>query len=239
MESTTGRRFLIGFVVPAAVAALLGVVLLSVESSAMLQLGAAAGLLCWSALLVHDARRTGTPVPLAAVAVLLCVVPVVIFVVGFVVGATSSEAAGTWIARASLAGLMSAGLAVLMGLLLPSHRRLAKVACVLVVVLPRGTRAPVVAEARNRGPYSRCSYLRGSLRCGRSTARPHAVRSFSVAFYDGLLRERATQAPSPGVEGGRVMTEKCYDDRGWVAYDHGPYYKLRGRQHHLEHGRRS
>ncbi len=46
----------------------------------------------------------------------------------------------------------------------------------------------------------------------------------SVTFYDGLLRERATQAPAPGVNGGRVMTEKWYDDRGALAYDHGPYY---------------
>lgn len=67
-----------------------------------------------------------------------------------------------------------------------------------------------------------------------STTAPNAVTTetinasggytTSVAFFDGLLRERATQAPSPGVDGGRVMTEKWYDDRGWLAYDHGPYY---------------
>ncbi|MGQ2912608.1 hypothetical protein [Aeromicrobium sp.] len=43
---------------------------------------------------------------------------------------------------------MSAGLAVLMGLLLPSHRRLAKVACVLVVVLPVVSTVPLVLLAQ-------------------------------------------------------------------------------------------
>ncbi|MGJ9423869.1 RHS repeat-associated core domain-containing protein, partial [Aeromicrobium sp. CF3.5] len=67
-----------------------------------------------------------------------------------------------------------------------------------------------------------------------STTEPNAVTSErlnaaeeyvkTVAFYDGLMRERSTQSPSPGVDGGRIITEKWYDDRGFVAYDMGPYY---------------
>lgn len=46
----------------------------------------------------------------------------------------------------------------------------------------------------------------------------------SVSFYDGLMRERGTQVSSPGTDGGRVITEKIYDDRGWVSSSRGPYY---------------
>ncbi|MGJ9414370.1 RHS repeat domain-containing protein, partial [Aeromicrobium sp. CF4.19] len=46
----------------------------------------------------------------------------------------------------------------------------------------------------------------------------------SVAFYDGLMRERGTQSPSANDAGGRVITETRYDDRGWVSAKMGPYY---------------
>lgn len=46
----------------------------------------------------------------------------------------------------------------------------------------------------------------------------------SVAFYDGFLRERSSQSPSPGPSGGREITDKSYDDHGWVTSDRGPYF---------------
>lgn len=46
----------------------------------------------------------------------------------------------------------------------------------------------------------------------------------SVAFYDGLLRDRSTQTLSPGNLGGRAITDKRYDDHGWVSSDFGPYF---------------
>lgn len=46
----------------------------------------------------------------------------------------------------------------------------------------------------------------------------------SLAFYDGLMRERETQSPAAGPNGGRLITEKTYDDRGWLRHDRGPYF---------------
>ncbi|MEU3743229.1 polymorphic toxin-type HINT domain-containing protein [Streptomyces sp. NPDC032198] len=44
----------------------------------------------------------------------------------------------------------------------------------------------------------------------------------SYALYDGFLRERQTQAPGP--EGGRVLTDVFYDERGLAAKTFAPYY---------------
>ncbi|WP_187271814.1 RHS repeat domain-containing protein [Aeromicrobium terrae] len=59
-----------------------------------------------------------------------------------------------------------------------------------------------------------------------STERLNAKENYvkSVAFYDGLMRERSTQTPSAGVDGGRLITDKIYDDRGWVLSSRGPYF---------------
>lgn len=46
----------------------------------------------------------------------------------------------------------------------------------------------------------------------------------SVAFYDGFLRERSTQTPSPGPSGGRQITDTRYDDHGWATSNRGPYF---------------
>ncbi|MGJ9422939.1 RHS repeat-associated core domain-containing protein [Aeromicrobium sp. CF3.5] len=46
----------------------------------------------------------------------------------------------------------------------------------------------------------------------------------SVAFFDGLMRDRSTQSPSANVDGGRLVSETTYDDRGWVSSKMGPYY---------------
>lgn len=63
-----------------------------------------------------------------------------------------------------------------------------------------------------------------------TTERLNATEGYvkSVAFYDGLMRERSTQTPSPGVDGGRLITEKLYDDRGWVRSERGPYFNSAG-----------
>lgn len=59
-----------------------------------------------------------------------------------------------------------------------------------------------------------------------TTERLNAAQEYvaTVAFYDGLMRERSTQKASPSADGGRVITEKIYDDRGWVSSSRGPYY---------------
>ncbi|MFC8536777.1 RHS repeat domain-containing protein [Streptomyces sp. NPDC057249] len=42
-------------------------------------------------------------------------------------------------------------------------------------------------------------------------------------IYDGLLRERETQAPATGTQD-RIVTETMYDTRGWAWQSLGPYY---------------
>ncbi|MEV5439524.1 polymorphic toxin-type HINT domain-containing protein [Streptomyces sp. NPDC052682] len=44
----------------------------------------------------------------------------------------------------------------------------------------------------------------------------------SYALYDGLLRARQTQDIGP--DGGRLITDKFYDERGLVAKEYAPYY---------------
>ncbi|MEW2309113.1 RHS repeat-associated core domain-containing protein [Streptomyces sp. NPDC006864] len=45
----------------------------------------------------------------------------------------------------------------------------------------------------------------------------------TYALYDGLLRERQTQAPATGTQD-RIMTETHYDTRGWAWQTYAPYY---------------
>uniref|UniRef100_UPI00374CEA8F polymorphic toxin-type HINT domain-containing protein n=1 Tax=Streptomyces asiaticus TaxID=114695 RepID=UPI00374CEA8F len=44
----------------------------------------------------------------------------------------------------------------------------------------------------------------------------------SYTLYDGLLRARQTQAPGP--QGGRIITDTFYDERGLTAKTFAPYY---------------
>ncbi|WP_327122538.1 MULTISPECIES: hypothetical protein [unclassified Streptomyces] len=44
-----------------------------------------------------------------------------------------------------------------------------------------------------------------------------------TAPYDGLLRERQTQAPATGTQN-RVMTERMYDTRGWAWQSYSTCY---------------
>ncbi|GAA3044286.1 RHS repeat-associated core domain-containing protein [Actinokineospora globicatena] len=48
--------------------------------------------------------------------------------------------------------------------------------------------------------------------------------TYSYAFYDGLLRPRQSQAPSPGIAGGRVISEVYYDARGSAFKTNGPFF---------------
>ncbi|MEU2469361.1 RHS repeat-associated core domain-containing protein [Streptomyces sp. NPDC012486] len=45
----------------------------------------------------------------------------------------------------------------------------------------------------------------------------------TYTLYDGLLRERQTQAPATGTTN-RIMTESHYDTRGWVSQSYLAYY---------------
>lgn len=47
----------------------------------------------------------------------------------------------------------------------------------------------------------------------------------SYVLYDGFLRERQTQAPGP--QGGRLLTDTFYDERGLVAKTFAPYFNER------------
>ncbi|UWM49135.1 polymorphic toxin-type HINT domain-containing protein [Streptomyces carpaticus] len=47
----------------------------------------------------------------------------------------------------------------------------------------------------------------------------------SYVLYDGFLRERQTQAPGP--QGGRLLTDTFYDERGLVAKSFAPYFNDR------------
>ncbi|WP_157591552.1 RHS repeat domain-containing protein [Saccharothrix syringae] len=46
----------------------------------------------------------------------------------------------------------------------------------------------------------------------------------AYTLYDGLLRERQTQAPSPGASGGRLVTDTFYDSRGLPYKTNGVWW---------------
>ncbi|KUJ39891.1 hypothetical protein ACZ90_69055, partial [Streptomyces albus subsp. albus] len=55
-----------------------------------------------------------------------------------------------------------------------------------------------------------------------STLGPNTRQLTSYTVYDGLLRERQTQAPGP--EGGTVLSDTFYDERGLVTKTFAPYF---------------
>ncbi|WP_432015299.1 putative toxin [Streptomyces cucumeris] len=57
---------------------------------------------------------------------------------------------------------------------------------------------------------------------GTKTLGNNGAQHTSYTLYDGLLRERQTQAPGPG--GGRLLTDVFYDERGLKAKDFATYY---------------
>lgn len=142
-----GRRFVGGFVVPTVAGAVVLASTQSMQVEAVLQLAALLGLLSWCVVTIVAARRAGRPVPLAAVTVLACLVPVSAAAVGFYVTFAYSGAAGGWIQRAALTAFALAALTVLVALLAPGRRRLAIVGCVVVGVLPVVATASMTAVA--------------------------------------------------------------------------------------------
>ncbi|WP_331741061.1 RHS repeat-associated core domain-containing protein [Streptomyces sp. NBC_00055] len=55
------------------------------------------------------------------------------------------------------------------------------------------------------------------------TLKQNGDYSTTYALYDGLLRERQTQAPATGTQN-RVVTETMYDTRGWAWQSYSAYY---------------
>lgn len=56
------------------------------------------------------------------------------------------------------------------------------------------------------------------------TLEPNGNYVTAYTLYDGFLRQRQTQAPAEGTNGGRVLTDTIYDSRGQVAKNTGQYY---------------
>ncbi len=56
------------------------------------------------------------------------------------------------------------------------------------------------------------------------TLEPNGNYVTAYTLYDGFLRQRQTQAPAEGSNGGRVLTDTIYDSRGQVAKATGQYY---------------
>ncbi|GAA2125523.1 polymorphic toxin-type HINT domain-containing protein [Streptomyces synnematoformans] len=57
---------------------------------------------------------------------------------------------------------------------------------------------------------------------GRKTLGNRGAQRTSYTVFDGFLRERQTQAPGP--DGGRLLSDVFYDERGLVAQTFAPYY---------------
>ncbi|MFI1223148.1 MULTISPECIES: RHS repeat-associated core domain-containing protein [unclassified Streptomyces] len=55
------------------------------------------------------------------------------------------------------------------------------------------------------------------------TLKQNGAYTTTYALYDGLLRERQTQAPATGTQN-RIMTETHYDTRGWAWQTYAPYF---------------
>ncbi|MGQ0840006.1 restriction endonuclease fold toxin [Actinokineospora sp.] len=51
-----------------------------------------------------------------------------------------------------------------------------------------------------------------------------ATYTVAHAILDGLLRVRQVQAPSPGITGGRIISESHYDSRGAAYKSNGPFF---------------
>lgn len=54
------------------------------------------------------------------------------------------------------------------------------------------------------------------------TLLPEGGYDTEYELYDGLMRPRQTQAPSPG--GGRIVSDTVYDSRGLLVKENGPYH---------------
>ncbi|WP_406314359.1 type IV secretion protein Rhs [Streptosporangium sp. NBC_01639] len=85
---------------------------------------------------------------------------------------------------------------------------------------------PGRTEAAGDSPHLRFEY--GVNRSGTpnwvltSTLRPNGNHVASYTLYDGFLRPRQTQEPSPA--GGRILTDTLYDSRGLLSVKRAPYH---------------
>nr|WP_052478623.1 RHS repeat-associated core domain-containing protein [Kibdelosporangium sp. MJ126-NF4]CEL19548.1 FIG01288243: hypothetical protein [Kibdelosporangium sp. MJ126-NF4]CTQ94652.1 FIG01288243: hypothetical protein [Kibdelosporangium sp. MJ126-NF4] len=85
--------------------------------------------------------------------------------------------------------------------------------------------APGRSQASGQGPTVRFAYgVRNDGASWTSTEKlmPNSNYVTSYQLYDGFMRERQTQAPSP--QGGRVLTDKLYNTRGLVGATNAKYY---------------
>jgi hypothetical protein len=122
------------------------------ESSGLLVTAVAIGAPTAALVAVGRSVVGGRRVPMAAVAVLAAVVPAAGMLVGIWVTFASSKAAGDVIVGVSGAGLLLATLTLLLGIVMPERRRLAKALCGLVVAtaVPVGTLFVIAHTADGR-----------------------------------------------------------------------------------------
>ncbi|MEV4754545.1 RHS repeat-associated core domain-containing protein [Micromonospora sp. NPDC049559] len=84
---------------------------------------------------------------------------------------------------------------------------------------------PLRSKARGQGPSVRYAYgfpADASAWISTQTLKPNGNYVTSYTLYDGFLRERQSQAPSP--QGGRVLADTIYDARGLVSKRNAAYY---------------
>ncbi|NUO55589.1 MAG: RHS repeat protein, partial [Hamadaea sp.] len=87
------------------------------------------------------------------------------------------------------------------------------------VWLPGRPKASFAGQPSFRYAYRTQEAAPSWIRTDRITAKDTYVSSFAV--YDGFLRQRQVQAPSP--EGGRIVTDTLTDSRGLAYLSRGPY----------------
>jgi RHS repeat-associated protein len=84
---------------------------------------------------------------------------------------------------------------------------------------------PGRSKANGDGPTVRYGYgvrTDGASWVSTDTLKPNKNYVTTLQLFDGFLRPRQTQAPSP--VGGRVVTDTLYDTRGLVRTTNAPYY---------------
>lgn len=84
---------------------------------------------------------------------------------------------------------------------------------------------PNRSKASNQTPNHEYTYTvidSKPVAIGSKTLGKNALQLTSYTLYDGFLRPRQAQLPGP--EGGRLITDTFYDDRGLVAKTFAPYY---------------
>ncbi|MFG3371145.1 RHS repeat-associated core domain-containing protein [Streptomyces sp. NPDC048156] len=84
---------------------------------------------------------------------------------------------------------------------------------------------PNRSKANGDTPNSEYTYTidgSGPIAVGTKTLKSDGTQRTSYTLYDGLLRARQTQVPGP--DGGRLIGDTFYDERGLNAKEFAPYY---------------